>query len=58
MRHKGMYRYIEGGKRQTKMHRAREVCNQASPDRSHETDETLGIDLMQKSEGRMALGQE
>ena len=40
------------------MHRAREVRDWASPDRSHETDETLGIDLTQKSEGRKASGWE
>ena len=45
MRHRGMYRYIESEKRQTKMHRAREVHDRASPDRSRETDETSGIDL-------------
>ena len=43
--------YIESKERRTKMHRAREVRNQASPDRSRETDETSGIDLTQKSEG-------
>ena len=51
MRHRGTYRYIEGKKRQTKTHRAREVCDWALPDRSHETDEMLGVDLTQKSEG-------
>ena len=30
------------------MHRAREVCDWALPDRSRETDETLGMDLMQE----------
>ena len=59
MRHtRGMYRYIEGEKRQTKTHRAREVRDRASPDRSHETDEMLGIDLTQKSEGQKASGRE
>ena len=53
-----MYRYIESEKRQTKTHRAREVHDQASPDRSHETNETSGIDLTQKSEGRKASGRE
>ena len=43
-----MYRYIESEKGQTKMHRAREVRDRASPDRSHETDETLGMDLTQE----------
>ena len=33
------------------MHRAREVCDRALPDRSRETDETLGMGLMQE-EGR------
>ena len=58
MRHRGTYRYIESKKRQTKTHRAREVRDRASPDRSRKTDETSGIDLTQKSEGRMASGQE
>ena len=49
-----MYRYIESEKGQAKMHRAREVRDRASPDRSRETDETLGIDLMQRSEGQKA----
>ena len=51
MRHREMYRYIEGKKRQTKTHRAREVHDQALPNRSRKTNETSGIDLMQKSEG-------
>ena len=51
-------RYIESEERQTKTHQAREVRDRASPDRSRETDETSGIDLTQKSEGRMALGRE
>ena len=50
--------YIESEKGQTKTHRAREVCDRASPDRSRETDETLGIDLTQRSEGRKASGRE
>ena len=58
MRHRGMYRYIESEQGQAKMHRAREVCDQASPDRSRETDETLGIDLTQRSEGRKVSGRE
>ena len=37
--------YIGSEKGQTKMHRAREVCNRASPDHSRETDETSGIDF-------------
>ena len=51
IRHRETYRYIESEKGQTKTHRAREVCDRALPDRSHETDETSGIDLTQKSEG-------
>ena len=43
--------YIGSEKGRTKTHRAREVRDRASPDRSHETDETSGIDLMQRSEG-------
>ena len=43
--------YIESKERRTRMHQAREVCDRASPDCSHKTDETLGIDLTQKSEG-------
>ena len=50
--------YIGSEKGQTKMHRARKVRDRASPNDSCETDETLGIDLMQRSEGRKALGQE
>ena len=40
------------------MYRVREVRDQALPDRSHETDETSGIDLTQKSEGQMVSDQE
>ena len=58
MRHRGTYRYIESKKRQTKMHRARKVCDRASPDHSHKTDETSGIDLTQRSEGRKTSGRE
>ena len=50
--------YIESEERWTKTHRAREVHDQALPDHSHETDETSGVDLMQKSEGRMVSGRE
>ena len=50
--------YIGSKKGQTKMHRAREVRDWASPDRSRETDKTSGIDLTQKSEGRRASGRE
>ena len=53
-----MYRYIESEKGQAKTHRAREVRDRASPDRSRETDETSGIDLTQRSEGRKALGRD
>ena len=50
--------YIESEERWTKMYRAREVHDRASPDHSCETNETSGIDLMQKSEGRKASGRE
>ena len=43
--------YIESEEGQTKMHRAREVRDRASPNRSRETNETSGIDLTQRSEG-------
>ena len=58
MRHRETYRYIEVGKRQTKMHQAREVHDWALPDCSHETNETLGVDLTQEKEGQMVSGQE
>ena len=58
MIHRGTYRYIESEKRQTKTHRAREVRDRALPDHSRETDETSGIDLTQRSEGRKASGRE
>ena len=48
MRHRGTYRYIEGGKKQTKMYRVREVRDWALPDCSCKTDETSGMDLMQE----------
>ena len=48
--------YIGSEKGQTKTYRAREVRDRASPDRSRETDETSGIDLSQRSEGRMSVG--
>ena len=41
-------RYIESEERQTRTYWAREVCNQALPNHSCKTDETLGVDLMQK----------
>ena len=40
--------YIEGEERWTRTHRVREVRNRASPNRSRETNETLGIDLTQR----------
>ena len=49
---------MESKKGQTRTHQVREVRDRALPDCSHETDETLGIDLTQKSEGRKASGQE
>ena len=48
MRHRGTYRYIESEKGQTKTHRAREVRDQALPDRSRKTDETSGMGLTQE----------
>ena len=48
MRHRGTYRYIESEKGQTKTHWAREVCDRALPERSHETDETSGMGLTQE----------
>ena len=50
--------YIGSEKGRTKTHRVREVRDWASPDRSCETNETSGIDLTQRSEGRKALGWE
>ena len=41
-------RYIESEEGQTRMYRAREVCDQALPDHSCKTDEMSGVDLMQK----------
>ena len=58
MRHRGRYKYIESEKGQAKTHRAREVHDRASPDRSRETNETSGIDLTQRSEGRKVSGRE
>ena len=40
--------YIGSEERQTKTHRAREVRDRASPDRSRETDETSGMGLTQE----------
>ena len=48
--------YIGSEKGRTKTHRAREVRDRALPDRSRKTDETSGIDLMQRSEGQMSVG--
>ena len=56
MRHRGTYRYIEGGKRQTKTYQAREVCDRASPDCSHETNETSGMNLMQEERRSKGVG--
>ena len=50
--------YIGSEKGRTKTHRAREVRDQASPDRSRETDETSGIELTQRSEGQKTSGRE
>ena len=50
--------YIGSEKGQTKTHRVREVRNRALPNCSRETDETSGIDLTQRSEGRKASGRE
>ena len=50
--------YIGSEKGRTKTHQAREVRDWALPDRSRETDETSGIDLTQRSEGRKASGWE
>ena len=41
-------RYTESEERRTRTYQVREVCDQALPDRSHKTDETLGVDLMQE----------
>ena len=43
-------RYIESEERWTRMHQVREVHDRALPDRSHETNEMLGVDLMQEGE--------
>ena len=40
--------YIGSENEWTKTHRARGVRDRASPDHSHETDETLGMGLMQE----------
>ena len=41
-------RYIESKKGQTRTYQAREVCNRALPNCSHEIDESSGIDMMQE----------
>ena len=41
-------RYIESEKEHTMTHRAKEVRDRASPDRSHETDGLSGMDLTQR----------
>ena len=56
MRHRGMYRYIESEKGQTKTHRAREVRDRASPKCSCETDETSGMGLMQEERRSKGVG--
>ena len=48
--------YIGSEKGWTKTHRAREVRDQASPDRSRETDEMSGIDLMQEERRLKGVG--
>ena len=51
-----MYRYIESEKRQTKTHRAREVRDWASPDRSCKTNEMSGMDLTQEQRRSNGVG--
>ena len=53
-------RYIEGEKRQTRMHRVREVHDQALPDCSHETNENVRSRLDTEEERKVegASGQE
>ena len=41
-------RYIESEKGQTRMHQARKVCDRTLPNHSGETDESLGVNLMQE----------
>ena len=50
--------YIGSEKGWTKTYRAREVRDWASPDRSHETDETSGMGLMQEEGRSKASGRE
>ena len=56
MRHRETYKYIEGGKRQTKTYQAREVCDRASPDHSHEINETSGMNLTQEERRSNGIG--
>ena len=52
----GIHTWSTTGTSNTAMtHQAREVHDRALPDRSREANETSGIDLMQKSEGRKVL---
>ena len=48
--------YIGSEKGRTKTHRAREVCDQALPDRSCETDETSGMGLTQGERRSKGVG--
>ena len=50
--------YIGSKKEWTKTHRAREVRDRASPDRSRETDETSGMGLTQEEGRSKASGRE
>ena len=48
--------YIGSEKGRTKTHRAREVRDRASPDRSRETDETSGMGLTQEERRSKDVG--
>ena len=48
--------YIGSEKGRAKTHRVREVRDRASPDRSRETDETLGIELTQEERRLKGVG--
>ena len=48
--------YIGSEKGRTKTHRAREVHDRASPDRSRETDETSGMGLTQEERRSKGVG--
>ena len=50
--------YIGSEKERTKMHQAREVHDRALPDHSRETDETLGMGLMQEEGRSKGVGSE